>query len=146
MFQAQQQGHILCSSISQGEKSGHRKAGVDFPGLYESLQGFPGDLVVKNPPANAGGTGDLGLIPGSGRSPGGGNGNPFQYSCLENLMDRGVWRAIFHGVTKSQTRLSTHECMWVTVRTLRSHYMSLSRERDDLIYALAGWPVPYCNL
>ena len=48
---------------------------------------------VKNPPANAGGTGDAGLILGSGRSPGGGNGNPVQYSCLENPMDRGAWRA-----------------------------------------------------
>ena len=48
---------------------------------------------------------DPGLIPGSGRSPGEGNGNPLQYSCLENSMDRGAWRAIVHGVTKSQTRL-----------------------------------------
>ena len=50
--------------------------------------------------------GDLGLIPGSGRSPGEGNGNPLQYSCLENPMDRGAWWAIVHGVTKSRTRLS----------------------------------------
>ena len=54
-------------------------------------------LVVKNPPANAG---DVGLIPGSGKSPGEGNGNPLQYSCLENPMDRGAWRAIVHGVAK----------------------------------------------
>ena len=59
-------------------------------------------LVVKNPPANAGDIRD-GLIPGSGRSPGGGNGNPFQYSCLENPMDRGTWWATVHGVAKSQT-------------------------------------------
>ena len=50
-------------------------------------------LVVKNPPANAGDIRDAGLIPGLGRSPGGGNGNPLQYSCLENPMDRGAWRA-----------------------------------------------------
>ena len=68
--------------------------------------GFPGGSVVKNLPDNAGDTGDMGLIPGSRRSPGVGNGNPLQYSCLENLMDRGAWRAIVHGVTKSQTRLS----------------------------------------
>ena len=49
--------------------------------------------------------GDLGSIPGLGRSPGEGNGNPLQCSCLENSMDRGVWWAIVHGVTKSQTRL-----------------------------------------
>ena len=60
-------------------------------------------LVVKNPPANAGDTRDRGSIPGSGRSPGGGHGNPFQYSCLENPMDRGAWQATVHGVTKSQT-------------------------------------------
>ena len=57
--------------------------------------------MVKNPPANAGDAGDVGLIPGSRRSPGGRNGNPFQYSCLENSMDGGVWQAIVHGVTKS---------------------------------------------
>ena len=59
-------------------------------------------LVVKNPPANVGDT-DVGLIPGSGRSPGGGNDNLFQYSCLENPMDRGAWRATIHGVTQSWT-------------------------------------------
>ena len=47
---------------------------------------------VKNPPANAGDTGDLGSLPGPGRSPGGGNGNPLQYSCLENPVDRGAWQ------------------------------------------------------
>ena len=54
--------------------------------------GFPGGSIVKNPPANAGDTGNMGLIPGSGRSTGGGNGKPFQYSCLENPMDRGSQR------------------------------------------------------
>ena len=53
--------------------------------------------VVKNPPAIAG---DTGSIPGSGRSPGGGNGNPLQYSCLENPLDRGAWWATVHGITK----------------------------------------------
>ena len=62
--------------------------------------GFPGGLVVKNLPANSG---DLGLIPGLGRSPGGGNGNPLQYSCLGNPMDRGGWRDTFHGVAESDT-------------------------------------------
>ena len=54
------------------------------------IHSFPSDSVVKNLPANAG---DVGLIPGLGRSPGGGNGNPLQYSCLGNSMDREVWRA-----------------------------------------------------
>ena len=62
--------------------------------------GFPGGSVVKNPPANAGATGDAGLIPGSGRSPEEGNGNPLQYSCLGNPMGRGAWRATVHGVVK----------------------------------------------
>ena len=65
--------------------------------------GFPGGSVVKNPPASVGNTGDASSIPGSGRSPGGGNGNPLQYSSLENPMDRGAWQAIVHGITKSQT-------------------------------------------
>ena len=66
----------------------------------------PGGAVVKNSPANAGDTGDMGLIPGLGRFPRGGKGNPLQYSCLENPMDRGAWQAMVHGVEKSQTRLS----------------------------------------
>ena len=64
--------------------------------------------VVKNPPANVGDSGDMGSIPGSGRSPGGGNGNPLQFSCLENPMDRGPWWAAAQGVTKSQTQLNVH--------------------------------------
>ena len=55
-------------------------------------------LVVKKLPDNAGDTGDVGSVPGSGRSPGVGNGNPFQYSCLENSMDRGAWQATDHGL------------------------------------------------
>ena len=65
--------------------------------------GFPGGSDGKESAHNAG---DLGLISGSGRFPGEGNGNPLQYSCLENSVDRGAWRATVHGVTKSQTRLS----------------------------------------
>ena len=61
--------------------------------------------VVKNSLANAGALRDAGLILGLGRSPGGGHGNPLQYSCLENPMDRGAWRAIVHRVAKSQTQL-----------------------------------------
>ena len=63
--------------------------------------------VVKNPPANAGDARDVGSIPGLGRSSGEGNGNPFQYSRLENPTDRGAWQVAVHGVTKSQTLLST---------------------------------------
>ena len=65
-----------------------------------------GALGVKNLPVNAGDTGDAGSITGSGKSPGEGHDNPLQYFCLENPMDRGAWRAIVHGVAKSQTRLN----------------------------------------
>ena len=67
--------------------------------------------VIKNPPANAGDARDTGSVPGSGRSPGGGHGNPLQYSCLENLMDKGAWRTTVHGVAKSRIllkRLNVH--------------------------------------
>ena len=64
------------------------------------LVGFPGGSVVENQPLNAG---DMGSIPGSGRSPGEGNGNPLWYSYLGNPMDRGAWRATVHGIVKSWT-------------------------------------------
>ena len=60
-------------------------------------------LVVKNLPTSAGDIRDMGLIPGLGRSPGGGHGNPLQYSCLENPMNRGVWGATVHRATQSDT-------------------------------------------
>jgi len=59
--------------------------------------------MVKNLPANTGDIRDAGLIPGSGRSPGGGHGNTLQYSCLENPMDRGAWQATIHRAAKSWT-------------------------------------------
>ena len=64
-------------------------------------------LLVKNLPATAGDVRDAGSIPGWVRSPGEGHGNPLQYSCLENPMDRRAWRPIVHGITKSQTRLKS---------------------------------------
>ena len=74
---------------------------LDFFFLYlTSKRDFPRGSVVKNLPANAG---DMGLIPGLGRSPGGGSGNPLWYCCLENPMDRGAWRATVHGVAESRT-------------------------------------------
>ena len=62
--------------------------------------------MVKNPPANAGDMRNVGSIPGLEKFPGGGHGNPLQYSCLENPMDREAWPGVVHGVTKSQIRLS----------------------------------------
>ena len=84
-----------------------------FLNYFQKLQGwgFWDSSVVKNPPANVGDIRALGSIPGLGRFPGEGNGNPLQYSCLENPMDRRAWRAAVHRVAKSWTRLkwlSTH--------------------------------------
>ena len=73
--------------------------------------GFPGGAMVKNLLTNMGDIRDVGSIPGSGRSPGGGPGHPFQFSCLENTVDRGVWQATVHWFAKSGTQLkqlSTH--------------------------------------
>ena len=81
-------------------KKSTEKAGIIL------VMGFPGGSVVKNPPANAR---DASSIPGLGRSPGEGNGNPLQCSCMENPMDRGTWQATIHGVAKSWTQLNdTH--------------------------------------
>ena len=79
------------------------------------------ELVVKNPPAKVGDKREVGSIPESGRSPGEGHGNPFQYSCLENPMDRGAWWAAVHRITKSWTRLSV-------TNTLAFGFMMCSRE------------------
>ena len=76
------------------------------------LRAFQVALVVKNSFTNAGDAGVVGSIPRLGRSPGEGNGNPLQYSYLENSMDRGAWRATVQGVAETQTRLSTHFYPW----------------------------------
>ena len=72
--------------------------------------------MVKNLPANEEDARDVGLIPGLGRFPGGGNGNPLQYFCLENSTDRGAWWTTVHGVTKSWTQLSTHIYIYYVLR------------------------------
>ena len=78
---------------------------VKLRSWVSGIRSFPDDSVIKNPPANAG---DASSIPRSGGSPGEGNGNPLQYSCLGNPMDRRLWQAAVHGITKSQTWLSIH--------------------------------------
>ena len=74
--------------------------------IYTHIRGFPRWYSGKNLPVNAGDVRDTGLIPGSGRYPVEGNGNPLQYSCLRNAMDRGAWRTVDHWIAKSGTRLS----------------------------------------
>ena len=80
-------------------------------------------LVTKNTPTNAGDASDMGSIPGSGRSPGEGNSNLLQYSCLENPMDRGAWWVTVHGVSKSRTRLSN--CIYDCMRCISTFYFLL---------------------
>ena len=90
-------------------------------------------LVVKNPPANAGNVRDVGSIPGSGRSSGGGHCKPLQYSCLENPMDRGAWWATVHKGAKSQTPLK-----WLRPSTHQSHQ---NPPRSVLFAEEVGWQV-----
>ena len=94
------------------------------------LPGFPGGSDSKASACNAG---DLGLIPGLGRSPGEGNGNPLQYSCLENPMDGGAWWAAVHGVAKSRTLLSHF--------TFTFHFQALEKEMATHSSVLA-WRIP----
>ena len=102
--------------------------------------GFPGDSMVKNLLVNAG---NMDLIPGLERSPGEGNGNPLQYSCLGNPMDKGAWQATFHGVPKSQTQLnnqhhnnhrlglpswqSNTHATYATILNIKSHLWSTNK-------------------
>ena len=89
----------------------HLAVTSNYTYVWESL-GFTSGLVVKNMPANTGGKSDTGLITELGRSPGVWKGNPLQYFCLENFMDRGVWWAAVHGVTESQTWLNMSMREW----------------------------------
>ena len=99
--------------------------------------------VVKNPPASAGDLRDLGLISGSWRYPGGEHGNPFQYSCLENPLDRGAWWATVHGVSKSKTglkQLSTHTC---TIVFEQVNYKIFFKELFQITFDLSKTRKPY---
>ena len=100
--------HIECSTLTESSfRIWNSSAGFQSPPLALFIVMLPSRL----PKWSTWDAGDIGSIPGSGRSPGGGPSNPLQYSCLENPMDRGVWQATVHGVSKSQTRLSTHTPM-----------------------------------
>ena len=90
-------------------------------------------LVVKNPPPNAGDLRNMGSIPGSGRSPGGGNSNPFQFSCLENPMDRRAWRVMVHRVEESQTQLKRLSTSWASAAAWASHGSAFSYRRAQAL-------------
>ena len=89
--------------------------------------------MVKNPPANAGDTRDADSIPGSGKSPRGGHGNPLQYSCLENPMDRAAWWATVDGVAKSQTQLK-----WLSTNSFFNFFSSIRSVSCNF------YPLKYC--
>ena len=101
------------------------------------LKVFPGGSEVKASARNAG---ELGSIPGLGRSPGEGNGNPLQYSCLENPMDGGAWWATVHGVAKSRTQLSDFTSGWAEACRLQP--TAQKRDREELPHARGQrlWP------
>ena len=107
--------------------------------------GLPNVSVVKDPPANAG---DLGSIPESGRSSRGGNGNPLQYSCLENPMDRGAWRATDHGVQRVRhnwvtTTTTNHQAFWLRRLSL-SKLVSMTK-RKTYAFILFYFFTYFCN-
>ena len=123
----------------------------DWMGL-ESLQGclsntsFPGGLVVKNPPASAGDAVGIGLIPGWGRSPGEGNGNPLPYSCWENPMDRAGWLATVHAVAKELDTTDWAHDRWLsnnyqtTIKILCVWNSSLIGRKDSSLGQSSLWP------
>ena len=86
---------------------------------------FPGAAIIKNLPANAGDARDTGSIPGLGRSPGIGIGNPLQYSCLENSIDRGAWWDPVHGVAELDTTEHTLKQIFINNNNVRWQYISL---------------------
>ena len=100
--------------------------------MYISLRELPGELSGKESICSAGDAGDTCSVPGLGRFPGGGHGNPVQYSCLGNSMDRGAWQATEHGVTNSLTQLkqlSTHHTYLIRT-TITKNQSVEGRERE----------------
>ena len=111
-------GHDLAT-----EQQGKSRQAKDVITEMIPWWGFPGGSDGKESACNVG---DLSLIPGSGRSPGEGNGYPFQYSCLENSTDRGVWQATVYGVAKSRTQLSPQVCVQKMIIYMHTFYKSIS--------------------
>ena len=120
-----------------GWESGDTHCGLQFS-IWVPL--LPKCLSCKESVANAGTAGDVGLIPGSGRFPGGGNDNPLLCSCLENPMVRGVWQATIHGVAKSRTWLSKAPLLLIPLvlllnKTRLQHWIYLSKEWFMHVYS-----------
>ena len=113
LYLKSKKAHQLILSVLQGIRVGRDQdwEAIDLAHSAAPQQASQAVVAVKNPATDAGDTRDKGSIPGPGRRPGGGHGNPLQYSCLENSTDRGAWGAAVHRVPKSWTqlkRLSTH--------------------------------------
>ena len=98
--------------------------------------GFPGGSVVKHLPANAGDAGDAGLISGSGRSPGEGNGTPLQYSCLGNPMDRGAWQYTVHGIGLTQLSDQTTTKYYYCINVTEKHFQTCKNSGNGLTMSL----------
>ena len=111
--------------------------------VFSFLPSFPGGSVVKDPSAKAG---DAGLIPGLGRSLEERNGNPLQYSCLGNPMDRGAWRAAIHGVTKSWTQWLNNNYILIVNRAKASLNLGKILVPEIFIYIAEGREITYDNL
>ena len=117
--------HVHLSHVTRMELVRKRAGKAWLMKVSSNLRDCPRGSVVKNPPAHAR---DMGSVPGSGRPPGEGNGNPLQYSCLGNPMDGGAWWATVHGLTKSWTWLSN----WAAISNLNSlemNYLHVSRQK-----------------
>ena len=129
----------LAESPTSHPQANHFKWNMALVLMYICL-GFPGGTSGKEPSARVGDIRDVGWIPGSGRTPGGGHDNPLQYFCLENSTQREAWRATVHGVAKSQTqlrRLSTHMHLYL----FKSPIVCLR-----LYGALCEWHIAFCHL
>ena len=114
-------------------------------GSYNLLLSFLGGSVVKNPPASVGDTGEVGLIPGPGRSLRMGNGNPLQYSCLGNPMDRGAWWATVNGVSKNRTKKEKESDTTEHAHTTKNYMMGNSHLKSIpvmMVGTVCCWRTP----
>ena len=107
----------------------HHYSQYNFSFWWDLLRSLFDGSVVKNPPVNAGDARDAGSISGSGKSPKKGNGNPLQYSCLKNSMERGAWWATVHAISKSQTWLNMHACIQKKIWIIKGKLISRSYVR-----------------
>ena len=118
--------NIKCTMLSERRQP---KNVVYYRVSVYHILSFPGALVVKNTPANAGHIRDLGLIPGSRRSPEGGHGNPLKYSCLENPMNRGAWSVTVYRISKSWTQLT-----WLSMDSRHLSFWPIPKEYKKYKY------------